>query len=216
VIDLRTAWLAGLAQGELRELAVLRAEHDARTVRAVRRLVGRGEPAPDVARARLGIAIAHDVQRQLELAGPVAFAIVGFVILFAAVLSVREFADGSIAVGVVLAAFVALSCRRLLSRPRARRLAADSERRNAGILAAAGERYVPAARGLVEPSTIERVVGSVLTLVYFTVLFGLMRQWIAGDGITVGGLLAEGAPFGVGITVFNQAVMARRNRGAAA
>jgi hypothetical protein len=43
-----------------------------------------------------------------------------------------------------------------------------------------------------------------------------MRQWIAGDGITVGGLLAEGAPFGVGITAFNQVVMARRNRDPAA
>ena len=40
-----------------------------------------------------------------------------------------------------------------------------------------------------------------------------MRQWIAGDSITVGGVLAQGAPFGVGITAFNQAVMARRGRG---
>lgn len=216
VFDLRTAWLAGLALGELRELAVLRAEYDARTFRAVRRLVGRGQAAPDVARARLGIAIAHDTQRQLDVAGPVAFTIAGVVILFIAGLSARELAEGSIAVGIVLAAFVVLSCWRLLSRPRMRRLAADSERRNARLLAAAGERYVPAGRGLVEPSAAERAVGSVLTIVYITVFVGVMRQWIAGEGMAVGGVLADGAPVGIGITAFNQVFMARRNRDAAA
>ena len=47
--------------------------------------------------------------------------------------------------GAVLVGFVVLSCWRLLARPRARRLATESERRNAALLAAAGERYAPAA-----------------------------------------------------------------------
>ncbi|HYI18665.1 MAG TPA: hypothetical protein VD836_08135 [Solirubrobacteraceae bacterium] len=216
MIDVRAAWAAGLGMGELRELTAARTGHDRRTVRAVRRVVARGEAAPDVPRARLAIAIARDMRRQLDIAGPVSLLIFAAIILFAAFLAVREFGEGTIVLGVVLAAFVVLSSRQLLRRPRARRLLDDSERRNAALLAAAGERYVPAASGVAEASARERLLGSLLTVVYFTALFGVMRQWIDGDAITAGGVIAEGAPFGLVLTAYNQAFMVRRNRAAAA
>ena len=216
MIDLRAAWLAGLGLAELRELSALRAEHDRRTVREVRRLVGRGEAAPDVPRARLAVAIARDTQRQLDLAGPLSIVIFLAVIAFAGVLAVREFREGSIGTGVVLAAFVVLSCRQLLRRPRVRRLVAASALRNASLLEEAGAPYVAAGTGVHRATAGERLLGCVLTIAYFTILFGVMRRWIDGDAITPGDVVAEGIPFGLGLTAYNQAFMARRNRGAAA
>ena len=189
MIDLHAAWLAGLGLGELRELAVLRAEHSARTFRAVRRLTIRGQAAPDVPRARLGIAIARETRRQLDLAGPFAVALVVFVILVASGLSVGAFRDGRIVLGGLHAAFVLLTVRRLLSRGRVRRRMADSERRNTELLAAAGEHYVPAGSGIAEPDTAERLLGCVIAVAYFSAVFGLMRQWIHDDPIALTGVI---------------------------
>jgi uncharacterized membrane protein (DUF485 family) len=210
--DFSTALGAAIGQAPSRELVEAQRGFDRATVRKVRRLVRRGEAAPDPQQARLAVAIAHDMQRRQRLSGTRTMVVFALILVAWAWLAVQQLTGGRPVLGVMFAVLALWGAYLLARLPVWRRNTDEAERLNRELLEGDEPHPETSAGGLARPSRPALAAGVAFALVFYTAGFGALTLAMAGEPLTVGRIVAHGAWFGVAMTVVNLTVMRRRNQ----
>lgn len=176
---------------------------DRAAVRRVRRLVARGEAAPDVPQAWLAVAIAHGIQRQRDQGAVILLAFIALMAVAFAVYAVVSLTGddpwfGAFA-GVCALAFAWLV---VVLRSRYRNVDA-AERRNLEVLQEHGERYWAPAAKVITPPRRMLVLATATMFVFYAACFGGLSALLDDDPM-VETVLARGLPFAFFMTVLNQ------------
>jgi hypothetical protein len=174
---------------------------DRRSIRRVTRLTHRGKVAGDVAEARLAVALARQTQqREPSLS---AYVVIALLAIGGLTTFVVQAVQGDVdAFGVILGALgVWFTVTTIQGRLRIRN-ALKAEQLNLRILEGAGEEPPSDSIAQIEVPPAALVAAGVVAFFAYGIPFGALQLLDSESTLTVGGVFAKGAFFGVFMTIF--------------
>jgi len=184
-------------------------------MRRLKRMVQAGGAASNAQEARLAVALARDLERQRQIAGPRTMAFFALIVLGWLGFAISAFIGGEPVLGAIFAAYSVFGVWVFVNRWRTRRGPKLAEGRNLAYLESIDESSnAPRERenAFVEPPRVDLAMAAVAVTLFYTTAFGALTAAMDGDPITVTHVLARGALFGVFMTVVNLTAGRRRRR----
>lgn len=181
----------------------------------VRWSVRRGREADTVQKARLAVALARSGQQRESVSGRGTYAFFALIVVGWFAAGVMYATSGRLVLGAVFVAFGTWGSWLLFARWRWSDGPAQSDRRNRAMLERAGQPYDVFAEKHVEPiapGTLGIALAALTLLTFYVVAFGVLAAAMDGQTLTVAGVLARGAFFGVFMTIANLTWGRRRHQ----
>jgi hypothetical protein len=191
-----------MAGGRSAEVAAASVGLDTRTIRRVRRLVSKGQAAPDCAGAKLAVALARGRQRAYSRAAPFVFALLSAGVAWLGVKTLQS--HGLNAACVIFGAIAIWFVWSMGRAPVLARSARKAELANMQRLVELGEPYPSRPPTGVAPiSAPSRLAGAVASWAIYDLSYGALTLAFDGKTLSLDRIVGRGAIWAVLMVAFN-------------